>query len=612
MSLAFHVLADFRSFVPHNHHHSLATCHDAHWACLHHDACRDCLADVSDWPFAAVAAVDLLSVAYGRNVCERHDPMAERLWETLVSECHEPEKTLDCSVLTSCQWEGMHPPFLGDGVCQDYECYNTAVCDYDGGDCERPEEDEPQRTKESCSYHQLILHESLWGTWGPAFVRVSDDQGRVVVEADEATSVCLHLSSQKCYQIEASGGSWGNPVQWELQDPSGLVVASGSTPASCSVGCGADTMCATDVIDPSHRDFKDLHHCITRECPTVWALCREDEACQQCLEESPEESCYENALFSGLVECSLCRCGDESLCPTRHDTCDAQGLATGSKAMLEFATCTGLDARKVAASSMAKAFSTLDAFQECAALYASQESGEAYECWRIFEDAMDNTDGDLARLIYQDPERLYHCATKASHHTPLCPVYNHFQTLLFETLGTLEAIEQINCGAWQIYQRSCARNLMHAFQVIDFTEPAQCAYILQHDCGDLGAVPVFRRNDCSRQISNAAWDFYHVFAQHCLTPSLSRGDESVDSKKPYAPYDRRTSDKWTFPWTRTIGFVVAMASATLFVYQSRRRLDEIHIKRQRSDYYMDLARDVEGLSLVSLSSSSSTDDDAAF
>ena len=43
----------------------------------------------------------------------------------------------DCSKLTSCDWPGIHEQFLGDGVCHENMpgCYNSPVCNYDGGDC---------------------------------------------------------------------------------------------------------------------------------------------------------------------------------------------------------------------------------------------------------------------------------------------------------------------------------------------------------------------------------------------------------------------------------------------------------------------------------------------
>lgn len=47
------------------------------------------------------------------------------------------EMKIDCLALTECAWEGMHEHFLGDGVCHDAMpgCYNSKVCNYDGGDC---------------------------------------------------------------------------------------------------------------------------------------------------------------------------------------------------------------------------------------------------------------------------------------------------------------------------------------------------------------------------------------------------------------------------------------------------------------------------------------------
>ena len=43
----------------------------------------------------------------------------------------------DCDALTSCDWDGIHTQFIGDGVCHDAipGCYNSAICNYDGGDC---------------------------------------------------------------------------------------------------------------------------------------------------------------------------------------------------------------------------------------------------------------------------------------------------------------------------------------------------------------------------------------------------------------------------------------------------------------------------------------------
>jgi len=45
---------------------------------------------------------------------------------------------IDCNALTECEWPGYHESFVGDGVCHDNygnSCYNSAVCNWDGGDC---------------------------------------------------------------------------------------------------------------------------------------------------------------------------------------------------------------------------------------------------------------------------------------------------------------------------------------------------------------------------------------------------------------------------------------------------------------------------------------------
>lgn len=56
----------------------------------------------------------------------------------------DSDEYMDCSKLTECKWEGMHEQFLGDGICHDTMpgCYNSKVCNYDGGDC----------CKDTCNY----------------------------------------------------------------------------------------------------------------------------------------------------------------------------------------------------------------------------------------------------------------------------------------------------------------------------------------------------------------------------------------------------------------------------------------------------------------------------
>lgn len=40
-----------------------------------------------------------------------------------------------CSELTECKWDGMSISMIGNGMCNREQCYNTELCNYDGGDC---------------------------------------------------------------------------------------------------------------------------------------------------------------------------------------------------------------------------------------------------------------------------------------------------------------------------------------------------------------------------------------------------------------------------------------------------------------------------------------------
>ena len=57
--------------------------------------------------------------------------------EAMVDECATFEQAcdVDCDALTSCDWPGFDPSFLGDGFCDVTGCHNTKICGFDGGDC---------------------------------------------------------------------------------------------------------------------------------------------------------------------------------------------------------------------------------------------------------------------------------------------------------------------------------------------------------------------------------------------------------------------------------------------------------------------------------------------
>ncbi len=44
---------------------------------------------------------------------------------------------VDCNALTECNFPGFKPNYIGDGICHEFAngCYNSKICNYDGGDC---------------------------------------------------------------------------------------------------------------------------------------------------------------------------------------------------------------------------------------------------------------------------------------------------------------------------------------------------------------------------------------------------------------------------------------------------------------------------------------------
>lgn len=56
--------------------------------------------------------------------------------ETNTTTCADFEVCdIDCDALTECWWPNFNEKFLGDGYCDTSGCYNSKICNFDGGDC---------------------------------------------------------------------------------------------------------------------------------------------------------------------------------------------------------------------------------------------------------------------------------------------------------------------------------------------------------------------------------------------------------------------------------------------------------------------------------------------
>lgn len=210
---------------------------------------------------------------------------------------------VDCSSLTECNWEGYHPSFIGNGICNDYACYNTAICGFDGGDCCEdtcetrstfvecghdgyacrdpaakncdslltplcPTDDETNSEKSSddathpvveCrgsgnSPYRLIMYDSFGDGWDTTKITISpadssgEANGAPIYEGSLETGsegteyICLS-NVPSCYHVAVKGGVWGNEVSWEVKPMTAgaPAIAGGGAPMDCNFGSAGGT-----------------------------------------------------------------------------------------------------------------------------------------------------------------------------------------------------------------------------------------------------------------------------------------------------------------------------------------------------------------------------------
>jgi len=281
---------------------------------------------------------------------------------------------IDCSILTECNWEGFHRGFLGDGIChENYPgCYNTKICNYDGGDCcedtckddtsiaecghdgyacrdpkstkcdpslssECPGEDDADGKKTddaddvSCASdetkYRLVMFDSFGDGWDLTKLSISpeNDSSNVIFSgglkdgAQGTEYICLS-SSSTCYQVNVGGGIWGNEVSWEIRPLSEGTksLAEGSSPMDCTfsvAGTACERTCSgksnvDPTDDPEYKTYKELYTCIQEKCLIQVGVCMAQETCAPCFAEDSPDYCFANDSFNAVIDCGLCKCTD--------------------------------------------------------------------------------------------------------------------------------------------------------------------------------------------------------------------------------------------------------------------------------------------------------------
>lgn len=290
----------------------------------------------------------------------------------------EEDDKVDCASLTECEWEGMHKAWVGDGVCHDNMegCYNTAVCEYDGGDCcndtceitstssylecghdgyacKDPASDycnsylttkcspangggnnDPDPYDTKCDVdetkYRLVMFDSFGDGWDTTTLTIqaegkSDDvifKGGLTDGFDGTEFICLSKSPQ-CYNAQTSGGTWGVEVTWEIRPLSegSPSIAGGAAPGDCDFSvagevCSKTCENAKPNIDPSkdpeYKDFKDLYSCIEKKCVIQLGACDRNEECQRCFSKDAPDYCYGIDTFVAIIDCTMCSCTEKA------------------------------------------------------------------------------------------------------------------------------------------------------------------------------------------------------------------------------------------------------------------------------------------------------------
>jgi hypothetical protein len=436
-----------------------ARCDSAFMACLGVDRCVGCYNELTmkeiDWASVTpdTECVDVMKVLYEQQHCLalKYDKPAEATFCSTFKTCitvpdnkkddadadDENEKDeIDCSTLEECDWPGFHSSMLGDGVCNENMsgCYNTEICDFDGGDCcedtceakgqylecghdgyacrdPGSKKCDPERTSKcdddiiidnddsidpagiDCArdktLYRLDMYDSFGDGWDGTTLTITptDDKNNEVFDGSLENGskgtqyICLSRTKIKPYANEGApsiaGG--GAPMNCEFG------VAGGDCKSTCD---GKANKKAED--DPDYKEFKTMYTCMDEKCPIQVGICKDDELCDECFVEEVPDFCYAVDTFNTLLDCAICQCSDHTdsvFCDHKmspdfipYDTkkpgpkiCSPMETLKAGTAVITFGKCTDLDEVGMIVTDFDENnFGPLDTFEFCAHSFATK------------------------------------------------------------------------------------------------------------------------------------------------------------------------------------------------------------------------------------------------
>jgi len=553
---------------------------------------------------------------------------------------------IDCDALTSCSWDGIKLGYIGDGACHEWVdgCYNHAICKYDGGDCCKdtcvnddshfvecgsdgyycrdPESVSPQGYPDKKSdgdaegkgYDKpehlhcedgetgfyLIKYASFGNGWGLTSMTIDTKDSKKKDKVYEGTMedgsrnehlICVP-NEPACYDVQLSGGTWGNRVSWQIKSvmAGAPVIASGGAPLQCEFpvnGNECESTCngQSDAEPPKgdqnseYHTYEVMEECIKSKCVIQLSSCESSTTCLDCMGEDIAAYCYSNVNFNALVKCSLCQCvpdtekdeymGFDEFCATmpskngiagaetsQMHECNAKERRDGVSAIFNYTACSDIDfITAVNTDFAAGRFGRLDAFESCVSTYTIEpyHGGKtALDCMRILKTTIESpkTTNDanepseaisnMAYHLYNDGKEFCDCSARASEACPVCESFKNFKTILYESLDACRALDDIDCAAWSEFTPPCQENMQDKFGNTAFTTQVQCDFV--HDgCGNAGPFPSLRNLDCEKEVDDKeSWDFYQSFASGCLEsssndPRPNKPNDSTSKLNPPTP-----------------------------------------------------------------------------
>lgn len=666
----------------------LQSCDTAFFRCLDSDACYDCFNQMRDNEVDWSSVTDgtkcdiVLSSLDNAHLCTTlGSGNDKKLFCEAFEACvvFDDDNTwnnnnddadgtfLDCSKLTECDWKGIHRSFIGDGVCHDNyysNCYNSAACNYDGGDCcedtcksaegaylecgsdgymcrdpesskcdptltimckpdpnEKKNDDSdilpPDCNKENESLYKLELFDSFGDGWETTTMKITVKDGDTkskpifsggLEDGSHGTEyLCLSLVPT-CYDVEVGGGMWGREASWYIHGytDGSPAIASGGGSMKCqfSVTDSCENTClgksnTEPSQDPDYKDFKETFKCIDQKCIIQAEACRKNDACLQCFQEDIVEYCFTLETFMAVTDCAMCSCSDSTfdvsefcedksapgIIPIKPSNggqsvepkqCTPAEILNGSSSLMEFMQCMHNSKEAILVDDFDENnFGDLDQFEACAHGYADEKDHggrTALSCLNILVRAIDEevrpgeptaAISQIASLLYNEGGVFCDCSKHASDSCPLCPAFYNFKTLLYESLDACKALDEIDCDAWNEFQKPCKANIITKFGSISLDNKDQCDYIVSN-CGGVGPFPSFRRLDCEDELPTGAWDFYKQYEQFCynqdnspvppvpvpvptapVSPSNQNDDDKSGTSIPAPPRPVRPSDQTT-------------------------------------------------------------------